>query len=224
MHWQFIFHMAVNTEGRAQEIDSRIQWTFHLNEVKHGTAWDYHNPWRCYCISISKSRLGQVQSSSPLSASYCIKSFKFSSTVMSPPFTLWSRRIALHFKKVKHSDLCQEELTEEIMSAQKYAAAHCQSSKILAVHWTDYKHVNPRPLTASEIIKSGIQHREIFLNSPIIHLSYKQVCLCICASSSFLLPPRTYASIDVPCWLVSVFGVFGFMPSSYIVLGTKWPQ
>lgn len=48
---------------------------------------------------------------------------------------------------------------------------------------------------------------------------------------TFPLPPpgihplcchcKTYASVGVPCWLVLVFGVFGFMPSSYIVLQTK---
>lgn len=59
-----------------------------------------------------------------LSVSYCIKSLKFSSTIMSLPFTLWSRRIALHFKKVKHSDLCQEELREEIMSLCRNMQSH----------------------------------------------------------------------------------------------------
>lgn len=43
---------------------------------------------------------------------------------MSLPFTLWSRRIALHFKKVKHSDLCQEELREEIMSLCRNVQSH----------------------------------------------------------------------------------------------------
>lgn len=79
---------------------------------------------------------------------------------MSPPFTLWSRRIALHFKKVKLSDLCQEELTEEIMSVQKYAAAHCQSSKILTVHWTDYEHVHAHPLTARKITKPNRKRKQ----------------------------------------------------------------
>lgn len=41
---------------------------------------------------------------------------------------------------------------------------------------------------------------------------------------SFCCNCKTYASVDVPCWLVLVFGVFGLMPSSYIVLKTKWPQ
>lgn len=59
-----------------------------------------------------------------LSVSYCIKSLKFSSTIMSLPFTLWSRRIALHFKKVKHSDLCQKELREEIMSLCRNMQLH----------------------------------------------------------------------------------------------------
>lgn len=59
-----------------------------------------------------------------LSVSYCIKSLKFSGTIMSLPFTLWSRRIALHFKKVKHSDLCQEELREEIMSLCRNMQSH----------------------------------------------------------------------------------------------------
>lgn len=59
-----------------------------------------------------------------LSVSYCIKSLKFSGTIMSLPFTLWSRRIALHFKKVKHSDLCQEELREEIMSLRRNMQSH----------------------------------------------------------------------------------------------------
>lgn len=59
-----------------------------------------------------------------LSVSYCIKSRKFSSTIMSLPFALWRRRIALHFKKVKHSDLCQEELREEIMSLRRNMHSH----------------------------------------------------------------------------------------------------
>lgn len=62
--------------------------------------------------------------SNSLSVSYCIKSLKFSSTIMSLPFTLWSRRIALHFKKVKYSDLCQEELREEIMSVCRNMQSH----------------------------------------------------------------------------------------------------
>lgn len=43
---------------------------------------------------------------------------------MSLPFGLWSRRIALHFKKAKHSDLCQEELREEIMSLCRNMQSH----------------------------------------------------------------------------------------------------
>lgn len=59
-----------------------------------------------------------------LALSYCIKSPKFSSTIMSLPFTLRSRRIALHFKKAKHSDLSQEELREEIMSLCRNMQSH----------------------------------------------------------------------------------------------------
>lgn len=54
-----------------------------------------------------------------------------------------------------------------------------------------------------------------------------QIVSSVSSSSSHpssLLPLQTYASVGVPCWLVLVFGVFGFMPSSYILLETKWPQ
>lgn len=51
-----------------------------------------------------------------LTLSYCSKSLKFSGTIISPAFALQSRRIALHFKKVKHSDPCLKELKGEIMS------------------------------------------------------------------------------------------------------------
>lgn len=48
------------------------------------------------------------------------------------------------------------------------------------------------------------------------------LCFFILPSPLFAL--WTYASIGVPCWLVMVFGVFGFLPSSYIVPETRWPQ
>lgn len=51
-------------------------------------------------------------------------SLKFCSTIMSLLFNLWSRRIALHFKKVKHSDLCQEELKGKIMSLWRNMQSH----------------------------------------------------------------------------------------------------
>ena len=52
------------------------------------------------------------------------KSLKFSSTIMSLLFALRSHRIALHFKKVKHSDLCQEEWRGEIMSFCRNMQSH----------------------------------------------------------------------------------------------------
>lgn len=69
-----------------------------------------------------KTRAGAEQLS--LSVSYCFKSIKFRSTIMSLLFPLWSWRIALHFKKVKHSDLRQEELREEIMSLRRNMQSH----------------------------------------------------------------------------------------------------
>lgn len=103
------------------------------------------------------------------SVSYCIKSLKFSSAIMSLPFTLWSRRIALHFKKVKHSDLCQEELREEIMSLCRNMHSHTTDPLKYPVYSEEIRGVCACVCSLSS--SNNYKQRKIIISNPnVVHI------------------------------------------------------